>query len=42
VDKESKLIAQLRWELQEVKKQRDSLLKLIGQLKKLLDLKLLV
>jgi len=42
VDKESKLIAQLRWELQEVKKQRDSLLKLLGQVKKLLDLKLLV
>jgi hypothetical protein len=42
VDKESKLIAQLRWELQEVKKQRDNLLKIIAQIKKLLDLKLLV
>jgi hypothetical protein len=42
VDKESKLIAQLRWELQEVKKQRDNLLKIVAQIKKLLDLKLLV
>jgi len=42
VDKESKLIAQLKWELEEVKKQRDNLLKIVAKIKKLLDLKLLV
>ena len=42
MDKESKLIAQLRWELEEVKKQRDNLLKLVAKIKKLLDLKSVV
>lgn len=42
MDKENKIILQLKWELQEVKKQRDSLLKILGKVKKLLDLKLLV
>jgi hypothetical protein len=42
VDKENKIIEQLKWELEEVKKQRDNLLKIVAKIKKLLDLKLLV
>jgi hypothetical protein len=37
VDKENKIIEQLKWELEEVKKQRDNLLKIVAKIKKLLD-----
>jgi len=38
VDKESKVIEQLRWELKLVKDQRDKLLKLLSKIKKLLEM----
>ena len=38
MDKESKVIEQLRWELKLVKDQRDKLLKLLSKIKKLLEM----
>jgi len=38
VDKENKRIKQLQWELKAVKDQRDKLLKLFSEFKKLLEM----